>query len=74
MARNCYTAGIREDDTCQIAFRYTLFTGAFGHHAGVEEIGAMIIPTSSGQTERQIMMMKEIRKIFNCAKPVFTKE
>ena len=59
MARNCYTAGIREDDSCQIAFRYTLFTGAFGHHAGVEQIGAMIIPTSSGQTERQIMMMKD---------------
>lgn len=57
MARNCYTAGIRQDDICQIAFKYTLFTGAFGHHMGVERIGAMIIPTSSGQTERQITMM-----------------
>jgi phenylacetate-CoA ligase len=57
MARNCYTAGIRQDDICQIAFKYTLFTGAFGHHMGVERIGAMIIPTSSGQTERQITLM-----------------
>lgn len=57
MARNCYTAGVRKDDVCQIAFRYTLFTGAFGHHSGVERIGAMVIPTSSGQTERQIMIM-----------------
>ena len=47
MARNCYTAGVRQDDICQIAFKYTLFTGAFGHHMGAERIGAMIIPTSS---------------------------
>ena len=61
MARNCFMAGVREDDVCQIAFRYTLFTGAFGHHAGAERIGAMVIPTSSGQTERQIMMMKDFK-------------
>jgi len=59
MARNCFTAGVRENDVCQIAFRYTLFTGAFGHHLGVEQIGAMVIPTSSGQTERQIQMMQD---------------
>ena len=38
MARNCYMAGVREDDVCQIAFGYTLFTGAFGHHQGVERM------------------------------------
>ena len=59
MARNCYTAGVRKEDICQIAFGYTLFTGAFGHHMGVERIGAAVIPTSSGQTERQILMMKD---------------
>jgi phenylacetate-CoA ligase len=59
MARNCFTAGVRENDVCQIAFRYTLFTGAFGHHLGVERIGATVIPTSSGQTERQIRMMQD---------------
>ncbi|NQU14692.1 MAG: phenylacetate--CoA ligase [Desulfobacteraceae bacterium] len=59
MARNCYMAGIRENDVCQIAFRYTLFTGAFGHHLGADRIGATVIPTSSGQTDRQIMMMQD---------------
>jgi len=67
MARNCYMAGVRQDDLCQIAFRYTLFTGAFGHHMGVERIGAMVIPTSSGQTERQIMMMRDFgTTVFHC--------
>ncbi|MBW2359149.1 MAG: phenylacetate--CoA ligase [Deltaproteobacteria bacterium] len=48
-------------------FRYTLFTGAFGHHYGVEKIGAMVIPTSSGQTERQIMMMQDFgTTVFHC--------
>ncbi len=61
MARNCYMAGVREEDVCQIAFRYTLFTGAFGHHLGAERIGASVIPTSSGQTERQIMMMQDFK-------------
>ena len=60
MGRNCRIAGITKDDVCQIAFRYTLFTGAFGHHLGAESCGAMIIPTSSGQTERQIMMMQDL--------------
>jgi phenylacetate-CoA ligase len=67
MARNCYMAGIRKNDICQIAFRYTLFTGAFGHHLGVEKIGATVIPTSSGQTERQIMMMLDFKStVIHC--------
>jgi phenylacetate-CoA ligase len=61
MARNCYIAGVRKEDVCQIAFRYTLFTGAFGHHLGAERIGAMVIPTSSGQTERQLMIIQDFK-------------
>jgi phenylacetate-CoA ligase len=59
MARNQTMAGVREDDVCQMAFKYTLFTGAFGHHAGAERIGAMVIPASSGQTERHVMLMRD---------------
>lgn len=58
MARALVTGGATPDDTSQIAFRYTLFTGAFGHHIGAETLGCAIIPTSSGQTERQILMMQ----------------
>ncbi|HTY24205.1 MAG TPA: phenylacetate--CoA ligase [Desulfomonilaceae bacterium] len=61
MGRNLRMAGVTEDDVCQIAFRYTLFTGAFGHHLGAESCGAMVIPTSAGQTERQIMMMQDLK-------------
>lgn len=57
-ARGLATAGVTPEDTCQVAFRYTLFTGAFGHHAGAERLGCTIIPTSSGATERQILMMQ----------------
>jgi phenylacetate-CoA ligase len=60
MARGLSIAGMTADDVSQIAFRYTLFTGAFGHHLGAETLGAMIVPTSSGQTERQILMMQAL--------------
>jgi phenylacetate-CoA ligase len=58
MARGLSTAGMTADDVSQVAFRYTLFTGAFGHHLGAERLGATIIPTSSGSTDRQILMMQ----------------
>ena len=58
MARVMATAGATSEDISQIAFRYSLFTGAFGHHLGAETLGAAIIPTSSGQTDRQIFMMQ----------------
>lgn len=61
MARNQTMAGIHPGDVCQIAFKYTLFTGAFGHHAGAERIGAMVIPASSGQTERHILLMCDFK-------------
>jgi phenylacetate-CoA ligase len=58
IARGLSGAGMTPEDVTQIAFKYTLFTGAFGHHLGAERLGATIIPTSSGQTERQILMMQ----------------
>jgi phenylacetate-CoA ligase len=53
-------AGVDSEDVCQIAFRYSLFTGAFGHHRGAESLGATVIPTSAGQTERQLLMMQDL--------------
>jgi phenylacetate-CoA ligase len=58
LARGLSSVGVTSDDVCQVAFRYTLFTGAFGHHLGAEHVGAAVIPTSSGLTERQILMMQ----------------
>lgn len=61
MARLCISGGAREDDIIQIAFGYGLFTGALGLHYGLEKIGATVVPTSSGNTERQIMLMQDFQ-------------
>ncbi|WP_425058233.1 Phenylacetate-coenzyme A ligase [Sporomusa carbonis] len=59
VARIAVAAGAREDDVAQVAFGYGLFTGAFGLHYGLERIGATIVPASTGNTERQIMLMQD---------------
>lgn len=61
MARLCMAAGSSEDDIIQIAFGYGLFTGALGLHYGLEKIGATVVPTSSGNTEKQIMLMQDFK-------------
>jgi len=60
-ARFMTAAGVTEDDIVHIAFGYGLFTGAFGLHYGAERIGASVIPMSSGNTEKQIMIMQDYR-------------
>lgn len=59
MARDLYAAGIRSNDICQNAYGIGLFTGGMGFHQGAERIGCAVIPTSSGQTERQVIIMKD---------------
>ncbi len=59
MARLCVAGGASREDTAQVSFGYGLFTGAFGLHYALEKIGAMVVPASSGNTERQIMLMKD---------------
>ena len=59
MARLITMAGGSDEDIAQICFGYGLFTGALGLHAGLEKIGAAIIPISAGNTERQLMVMED---------------
>jgi phenylacetate-CoA ligase len=61
VARILTAGGITKDDVIQIAFNYGLFTGAFGLHYGAERIGASVIPTSSGNTKRQIKIMQDFK-------------
>lgn len=61
VARFMTAAGVSEDDIVHIAFGYGLFTGAFGLHYGAERIGASVIPMSSGNTDKQIMIMQDYR-------------
>lgn len=59
IARLVTMAGVTDGDVAQIAFGYGLFTGAFGLHQGLEHIGASVIPMSSGNTQKQIMIMQD---------------
>lgn len=61
VARFCVAAGARADDVVLIAFGYGLFTGGFGLHYGMEKIGAAIIPASSGNTQRQLLLMRDLK-------------
>ena len=60
VARLVVAAGGRSDDIVQICFGYGLFTGALGLHQGWERIGAAVIPASTGNSERQLMLMKDL--------------
>jgi len=61
VARIMTAGGVSKEDIVQIAFNYGLFTGGFGLHHGAETIGATVIPASSGNSRRQIMIMKDYR-------------
>ncbi len=59
MARGLTMFGLNEDDLIQNTHGYGLFTGGFGVHYGAQKIGATVIPISTGQTRRQIEIMKD---------------
>lgn len=59
MARALWAAGVRPDDICQNAYGMGLFTGGLGYHQGAGKIGCAVVPTSSGMTERQVILMKD---------------
>ena len=61
VARSFRAGGLRPSDKVQVTFGYGLFTGGLGAHYGVEELGATAIPTSGGQTERQIQLMQDFK-------------
>ena len=59
VSRVAVAGGVTSDDIVQISFGYGLFTGALGLHYGLENIGVTVIPASSGNTEKQLMMMRD---------------
>ena len=59
VARVLVMAGASDEDIIQVSFGYGLFTGGFGLHYGIEKLGATVVPVSSGNTDRQIMLMKD---------------
>ncbi len=71
MARIIAAAGVGEDDMAQVCFGYGLFTGALGLHYGLEKIGAAVVPASSGNSERQLMLMQDFETTVLIATPTY---
>lgn len=71
VARICMMAGVTTGDIVQISFGYGLFTGGFGLHYGLEKLGATVVPFSSGNTERQLMLMKDFQTTVLVSTPSF---
>lgn len=61
VARFLVAGGLRPGMLVQISFGYGLFTGGFGLHYGVEKVGAAVIPIASGNTERQLAILRDLR-------------
>ncbi|HZK20291.1 MAG TPA: phenylacetate--CoA ligase [Treponemataceae bacterium] len=67
MARTLSGAGATSSDTIQNAYGYGLFTGGMGVHHGARKLGATIIPVSSGNTQKQLMLMRDFHSnVFAC--------
>lgn len=71
VARAITAAGGGPDDIVQVAYGYGLFTGGLGAHQGATAVGAMTVPMSSGNTQRQIMMLKEMGVTMLCCTPSY---
>jgi phenylacetate-CoA ligase len=71
VARILVMGGAGKDDVVQISFGYGLFTGGFGLHYGAERIGASVIPVSSGNTARQIQIMRDFKSTALVATPSY---
>ncbi len=61
LARSLTACGLGRGDIIQVSYGYGLFTGGLGLHYGAERIGASVLPTSTGNTERQIELMRDMR-------------
>jgi phenylacetate-CoA ligase len=60
LARSLTSIGLGRADVMQVAYGYGLFTGGLGLHYGAERIGAAVLPTSIGNTERQLELMQDL--------------
>lgn len=71
VSRIACMGGATEKDMAQICFGYGMFTGALGLHYGLENIGATIVPSSTGNSEKQIMYMRDFETTLLVATPSY---
>ena len=70
-ARAIMAAGGTNEDVCQVSYGYGLFTGGPGLNGGSHKAGCLTIPTSSGNTERQIMFIRDLNATILCCTPSY---
>ena len=70
-ARAIVAAGGTDEDVCQVSYGYGLFTGGPGLNGGSHKVGCLTIPTSSGNTERQIMFIRDLNATILCCTPSY---
>ena len=70
-ARAITAAGGTKDDVCQIAYGFGLFTGGAGLNGGSHTVGCLTLPMSSGNTERQIQFMRDLKSTILCCTPSY---
>ena len=71
VARVMSAGGVTKDDIVQVSYGYGLFTGGLGAHDGALKIGATQLPTSSGNTKKQIMLMQDFGTNALCCTPSY---
>ncbi len=70
-ARAIVAAGGTNEDVCQVAYGYGLFTGGPGLNGGSHKVGCLTLPMSSGNTERQIQFMQDLHSTIICCTPSY---
>ena len=60
LARALTSIGVGRGDILQVSYGYGLFTGGLGLHYGAEEVGSTVLPTSTGNTEKQLELMQDL--------------
>ena len=70
-ARAIVAAGGTNEDVCQVAYGYGLFTGGSGLHGGSHKVGCLTLPMSSGNTERQVQFMTDLNATILCCTPSY---
>lgn len=71
VARCLVAYGATEKDVIQVAYGYGLFTGGLGLHYGAEKLGALTVPISGGNTDRQLMLIKDFGTTMLCCTPSY---
>ena len=71
VARGMTSIGLGRHDTVQVSYGYGLFTGGLGAHYGSERIGATVVPASTGNTERQVELIRDLNVSAICCTPSY---